>query len=94
MTTPIIVPMTVTVSGATIPMSVSSSTVTLGASLGVSYSMSESPPEYEGSYEITPRLSQQTLDTINKMMTSNLTVNQIPVVYTSNNYDGQTVVIG
>ena len=49
---------------------------------------------YMGPYEVTPRLTSQTLETEDKLMTDDVTVYEIPVTYTSNIYDGQTVVIG
>ena len=49
---------------------------------------------YEGPYEVTPRLTAQTLETQARLMQDDVTVHQIPVVRTSNLYDGITVVIG
>ena len=51
-------------------------------------------PPYEGEYEVTPRLTEQTLETNGTVMADDVTVHQIPVVYTSNPYNGKTVVIG
>ena len=51
-------------------------------------------PEYEGEYEVTPRLFEQTLETNGKRMSDDVQVHVIPVVYTTNPYDGKTVVIG
>lgn len=50
--------------------------------------------EYDGEYTVTPRLAEQTLPTGGKKMRDDLTVLEIPVVLTSNNYGGKTVVIG
>ena len=49
---------------------------------------------YDGEYEVTPRLYQQELATHGLAMSDDVTVKQIPVVYTSNLYDGKTVMIG
>lgn len=49
---------------------------------------------YAGPYEVTPRLTAQTLETQAKLMADDVTVYEIPVVRTSNLYDGITVVIG
>ena len=49
---------------------------------------------YEGPYEVTPRLTEQVLETIHKTMRDDVTVHEIPVVMTSNVYGGKTVVIG
>ena len=51
-------------------------------------------PPYEGEYEVIPRLEDQTLETNGKQMADDVTVRQIPVVYTTNPYNGKTVVIG
>ena len=61
-------------------------TITLGAGAGY--------PEFEGSYEVTPTLSEQTLATNNTHMSDDVTVHRIPITYTSNIYDGKTVLIG
>ena len=51
--------------------------------------------EYDGRYEVTPVLYvNQVLGTNNKLMRNNVTVKPIPVVITSNPYNGKTVVIG
>lgn len=50
--------------------------------------------EYDGDYFVTPRLSSQTLNTINKKMISDMTIYEIPITRTSNPYGGQTVLIG
>ena len=51
--------------------------------------------EYQGQYEVTPILyDEQELRTRDKLMRDNVTVKAIPVVITSNPYDGKTVVIG
>lgn len=52
-------------------------------------------PEYAGPYEVTPILyDEQQLLTNNKLMKDDVTVKAIPVVITTNPYDGKTVVIG
>lgn len=49
---------------------------------------------YDGPYTVTPRLDEQVLPTAHKSMTGDVTVEVIPVVYTSNVHGGKTVVIG
>ena len=49
---------------------------------------------YEGEYEVTPSLQAQYFDTKDKILRKSMTIHQIPVVYTSNPYNGKTVVIG
>lgn len=52
------------------------------------------PQSYGGEYEVTPRLYAQYLDTDGKYMEDDVTVYEIPITRTSNQYGGQTVVIG
>lgn len=90
---PIRIPMSVAVNGETIPVNLASRRLQFHVDLDSTYSFTD-VPEYEGEYEVTPRLYEQSLETTNKALRNDVTVRQIPVVYTSNLYDGQTVVIG
>lgn len=49
---------------------------------------------YDGTYEVTPTFSKQTLNTYNKLMTDDLTVRPIEVSRTSNPQGGNTIFIG
>ena len=49
---------------------------------------------YDGTYEVTPTFSKQTLNTYNKLMTDDLTVRPIEVIRTSNPQGGKTIFIG
>lgn len=49
---------------------------------------------YEGEYEVTPRLYEQTLATENKTMLNDVTVYEIPITRTTNPTGGLTVLIG
>lgn len=51
-------------------------------------------PTYEGTYDVTPKVIQQTLETENKKMLDNVTIKQIPYYEVSNIYDGKTIYIG
>lgn len=51
-------------------------------------------PDYEGSYQITPRVTEQVLATKNTSLTDNLTVLQIPYASVTNLSGGLTVTIG
>lgn len=52
-------------------------------------------PPYEGPYTVVSELHDaQTLATNGKRMTENMTVEPIPVIWTTNPHGGQTVVIG
>lgn len=50
-------------------------------------------PEYDGPYEVTPRVQGQTLHTKNRRMTEDVTVRDIPVYRVSNPAGGSTVYI-
>ena len=49
---------------------------------------------YDGTYEVTPTFSKQTLNTYNKLMMDDLTVRPIEVSRTSNPQGGKTIFIG
>ena len=49
---------------------------------------------YDGSYEVTPRLYSQYLDTDGKLMEDDVTVYEIPISRTTNPTGGLTVLIG
>lgn len=50
--------------------------------------------EYEGSYEITPKISSQTLQTKGRVMAKDMQVKEIPYFEVSNISNGNTVYIG
>lgn len=50
-------------------------------------------PKYEGSYQVTPKVDEQILPTEKKLMTDDLTVEEIPI-YESSNESGRTIIIG
>ena len=49
---------------------------------------------YDGTYEVAPTFSRQTLNTYNKLMMDDLTVRPIEVSRTSNPQGGNTIFIG
>lgn len=49
---------------------------------------------YNGSYNITPKVTSQTLNTDQKVMSDDVTIQGIPISRTSNNEGGQTILIG
>ena len=51
-------------------------------------------PDYEGTYEVTPRKVEQVLETKDKSMTDNVTVFAIPYAEVSNLGGGLTATIG
>lgn len=48
---------------------------------------------YKGEYEVTPKVSKQYLETAQKYLTKNVTVNEIPL-YETDNQKGTTIYIG
>ena len=50
--------------------------------------------EYEGSYEVTPKVDSQNLPTKNKVLVDDMTVKAIPFFNVSNISGGSTVFIG
>ena len=48
-------------------------------------------PDYEGSYDITPKVGTQVLSTRHTSLTDDLTINAIPVQETTNLGGGKTV---
>ena len=53
----------------------------------------EGPP-YEGGYTVTPKTVSQTMETANKRMTADVTVEAIPYYAVSNTQGGETIIIG
>ena len=51
-------------------------------------------PDYEGDYNITPKIDAQTLETKDKSMTADLEVEKIPYQEVSNPSGGLTATIG
>lgn len=49
---------------------------------------------YEGSYDVTPKTVEQTMQTADKYMLENVTVRKIPYYESSNSSGGSTVYIG
>ena len=51
--------------------------------------------QYTGDYTIVPILNNDiVMETEGLLMTDDVTIKEIPIVYTSNLYNGKTVVIG
>lgn len=49
---------------------------------------------YEGEYSVTPSVERQTLDTSNKLLQADVTVEKIPYAEVTNNSGGTTATIG
>ncbi len=50
-------------------------------------------PQYDGPYEVTPRVTAQTLPTARKILTDDITVREIPRYDVSNTAGGKTIFI-
>ena len=50
-------------------------------------------PQYEGEYDVTPKVSEQTLPTAMKMLTEDVTIKSIPFFNVGNTSGGSTVYI-
>lgn len=48
---------------------------------------------YRGAYEVTPKVDEQVLQTAQKLMADDVTINAIPIYDVSNNSGGSTVYI-
>ena len=65
----------------------------LNGTISIGAGVEKDVPIYEGEYEVTPKVTSQTLDTHGKKMTEDLVVKSIPYYETSNLW-GNTVYIG
>ena len=50
-------------------------------------------PKYEGVYNVTPKVSEQTLPTAKKLLSKDVTIREIPYFEVGNNSGGNTVYI-
>lgn len=69
------------------------STVKIDFDVGIEYGQGGRLPDYHGSYEVTPKLVDQTLPTKDKSMTDNVVVKEVPVARVSNPSGGKTCTI-
>lgn len=61
--------------------------------VGIKYGEGGRLPDYHGSYEVTPKLVDQTLPTKDKSMTDDVVVKEVPVARVSNPSGGKTCTI-
>jgi hypothetical protein len=54
----------------------------------------EDVPLYEGEYEVTPKVTEQTIPTAQKFLARDVTIEKIPYFEVSNNSGGTTASIG
>ena len=67
--------------------------VRLGFDVDVVYGKGGKYPDYEGSYELVPKLEDQVLPTKEKSMMQDLVVKEVPVARVSNPSGGKTCTI-
>lgn len=80
------------VSGSHLRLNVNSPKI--GMKIGQAVVVSVGGEPYEGEYEVTPKISSQTLATAKKLMKDDVTVKAIPYFDVSNPAGGQTIYIG
>lgn len=71
-----------------------SDSLQMNASLDVGGVSVNTVPDYSGVYHITPADDRQVLDTTNKILRDDLTVERVPTWRTTNKYGGETFTIG
>lgn len=49
---------------------------------------------YSGDYDVVPQIESQILNTSDKLMSKDMTIKAIPYYSVSNEYDGETIIIG
>lgn len=80
------------ISGSRLRLNVNSPKIGMKVDKAVIVSVGGEP--YEGEYEVTPKVSSQTLPTAKKLMKDDVTVKAIPYFGVSNPAGGQTIYIG
>ncbi len=65
-----------------------------GQLVGGKASISTDHETYIGDYTVTPKVEQQSLNTIDKLMTDDVIIKAIPYYKVSNIYNGETIIIG
>ena len=80
------------VSGSHLRLNVNSPKI--GMKIGQAVIVSVGGEPYEGEYEVTPKISSQTLATAKKLMKDDMTIKAIPYFDVSNPAGGQTIYIG
>lgn len=81
------------VANASLTGELSSNCVLAGVEVGQIVVQHSDYPDYDGSYDVLPGASEQTLDTTNKTLRENVTVKPIPYYDVANQY-GRTIYIG
>lgn len=80
--------------GTMIPVSALSGSIRPKAVLVGKVSIITGYDEYEGAYEVTPKVNSQMIETKDKLMYKDLIVGSIPYYEVSNSKGGTTIIIG
>ena len=68
--------------------------LSFSATFGEFVKVYDDVPQYAGDYEVTPKVSEQTLPTAQKFLARDVKIERIPYFEVSNNSGGTTVTIG
>lgn len=79
---------------ASFPTIFEESDTTFNAYFGELIKVYDDVPQYEGTYEVTPKVTEQTLPTAQKFLARDVTIEKIPYFEVSNNSGGTTASIG
>lgn len=93
MRTTIIVPLKIEQSEVVIPFGLETDTETIPLQLQTQIVVRADPTYYEGSYEITPTESAQTLEVEELTMSQNLVINPIPQNYGEIVWNGSYILV-
>lgn len=79
---------------ASFPTIFEESDTTFDAFFGEVIKVYDDVPQYEGAYEVTPKVTEQSLPTAQKFLARDVTIEKIPYFEVSNNSGGMTASIG
>lgn len=88
----ITIPMTVAVTGVTIPMIMEATTVEFSTGIGAAYSMQQNA-HYDGEYTFTPTQEQQTVQTAGLVVDQDIIIEPIPSNYGLITWDGSVLTV-
>ena len=88
----IAVPMKVAVSAVEIPFAAQSDNIAVPVSLGIQYATYDKPV-YEGEYTFTPTQETQVVQTADKVLEHNITINPIPSDWGHITWDGSRLTV-
>lgn len=78
----------------TLPVALTNNTQHLPGKFGQIQTVTIGATEYQGEYEVTPKVTEQVIPTKDKLLKEDVIVNSIPFFNVSNTSGGNTVYIG